>query len=679
MSNQETAARLRKEFDGEAKNTISKILNSASGWRLITVVGLVAGGLLCVMAVVLIATQGSTSARAARVNQVNGTCTCIGERGFRGQDGLAGPKGDTGGTGPTGPPGNDGLPGPKGDTGSCSNSNPFCLQGQKGDVGGTGPTGQRGVAGPTGAKGEPGANGPQGLKGEIGPTGGTGPSGPDGPIGTPGICNCLNISLVELQDLQVNGTTNLIGNVTLQGSMDCPGGALAPSCFGLTTCPDFLPCDLRSKSMSIWSSNASEIPYLQLGIAPLDLGKAVINFGAPGSTQRVNTFTVNANGTYVIDVENTDMLHRSLNSNIRFEAYGAVARIDLASQGNINMTADQSIGIQSQVSIFMESQSASVQINGATSYITSIASNHTYFTTDFVVSKNSLLPWFRTQSTSTLQCQTGPPLNAIPGSSMRFGVDLIMDSGTKLLSMEPDGLVPVAGLRLCGTRIQTDGNLLTLQQNTSSDTLDVRAAITNSDGMEPIVFTDGHGARFTEGTFILADQITSSRVDGALYIHTDEYANMPGPVFVGNFSQLVTFRGDVQINGQLNGAGTCIGCASDLRVKEQITNVLPEEDLDAILALPRRVKYKFTKEYQAVDHSVRDYVHHSWIAQELEQVIPRIVRKVNQTVAGVHIDDFRQVLHHQVVPHLVGALKAIHTKQQQLEHDLEMIKKKLGL
>jgi hypothetical protein len=148
---------------------------------------------------------------------------------------------------------------------------------------------------------------------------------------------------------------------------------------------------------------------------------------------------------------------------------------------------------------------------------------------------------------------------------------------------------------------------------------------------------------------------------------------------VGNVSQLVTFRGDVQIDGQLNGAGTCIGCASDERVKEHITEVSPNEDLDAVLALPRRVKYKFTKEYQAVDHSVRDFVHHSWIAQELEKVIPRIVRKVNQTVAGVHIDDFRQVLHHQVVPHLVGALKAIHIKQQEIEKDLEAIKKKLML
>lgn len=676
MSNAELSKTLRKELG--QPSALSRVFGNGTSWKLISAIGLIVGVSLSVMAVVLISTQGSTSARSAAVNQLNGTCTCIGQRGYDGQAGIAGPTGPTGAKGEKGDQGPPGLAGQEGPTGTCSNDNPICMQGQKGESGATGPQGPRGVAGQIGATGPQGIQGIQGFKGAKGDIGPTGSSGPSGPIGTPGVCDCLNISLVELQDLQVNGTTNLVGTVTLQGTMDCPGGALAPSCFGLSTCPDFLPCDLRAKSLKIWSANSSDIPALQVGTELLDQGVAIVNFGYPTTARRIREFTVNANGTYSVAVENTDMLHRAFDGNIIFEAFGAIPQIGFASTGFINMTADLPIGVVSQQSIFLESQSASWQLSGITNRISSVASNHTFATTDFVVTRPSLLDWFRTQSSSTLQCLSGPPLTPITGFSMLFGTDLIMESGTALMSKESDGLVRMAGLKLCGTRIQTEGGLLTLQNDTATDTLDVQAVITNSQGSLPVTFSDGHGVKLVENTFLMADQIRSSRTDNILYIHTDELFNDPGPVFIGNLSQIVTFRGDVVINGELNGAGTCVGCASDERVKEHITNVHPQEDLDAILALPRRVKYKFTKEYQKVDSSVQDYVHHSWIAQELEKVIPRIVRKVNQTVAGVHMDDFRQVLSHHVVPHLVGALKAIHLKQESLERDVEWIKKKLS-
>ena len=58
-------------------------------------------------------------------------------------------------------------------------------------------------------------------------------------------------------------------------------------------------------------------------------------------------------------------------------------------------------------------------------------------------------------------------------------------------------------------------------------------------------------------------------------------------------------------------------------------------------------------------------------------MIPRIVRQVNQTVAGVHMDDFRQVLHQQVVPHLVGAVRELHERQERMEKELAELKRAL--
>ena len=96
--------------------------------------------------------------------------------------------------------------------------------------------------------------------------------------------------------------------------------------------------------------------------------------------------------------------------------------------------------------------------------------------------------------------------------------------------------------------------------------------------------------------------------------------------------------------------------------------------MQAVLELPRRVKYRFTKAYQAADHTVGDWVHHSWIAQELERVVPRVVRRVVKTVNGTRMEDLRQVLSHHLVAPAVGAIKALHLREGALRAEHEALK-----
>ena len=683
MSSNDQAARdylrdIRGTADRGGPGFLRQLGNGS--WASIGAIVGVVGMVLVVTSIVLVSTQGGASARSAASNQVITNTSFVSVSGASGPVGGIGPGGPPGSKGDKGDQGEQGLPGQDGRDGACDNNNPFCLQGAKGNPGETGPTGQRGPAGGSGSKGEPGSQGQQGLKGEVGPTGGTGPSGPPGNQGIPGICDCLNVSMVELQDLEVNGTAAFDGSVTFNGIVNCPNGAFQPNCYNLAVCPDFIACDLRAQSLSVWSANVSVIPRLQAGMDFLDLGKTVVNFGLPTTSMKVAEFTVLTDGFYSVETQNVDMLHRTFNGNIRFEAFGTVPRIDLASTGYVNISSNLAVGVEAQQLISFTAGPSTLNIDAINNRIAAITPNLTAIVNEFSFVRPSTLPWIRSFATTTLQCPSGPPLTSAVGVSMGVGADVILEGGARLLTTAADGLIEASGFKLCGSQIQTVGSQLILQSNTFTQTVDVRGAITNGLGVDPVIFSDGHGVRFVPGTFAEMDQIRSSRGDGALYIHTEELANSPGPIFIGNVSQLVTFRGDVTIEGQLNGAGTCIGCTSDARVKENVTDVTPREDLEVILSFPRRVKYTLSKAYREVDEYARkvgDELHHSWLAQELEKVIPRIVRQVNQTVAGVHMDDFRQVLHQQVVPHLVGAVRELHERQERMEKELAELKRAL--
>lgn len=622
-----------------------------------------------VLAIVLIAAYGNKSGSRGGVKGDNCTIlTCpagaAGPQGLRGSVGPPGAQGERGEQGPRGDPGPMGLPGPIGPMGQCSNSNPFCTRGD------TGPTGPQGIPGATGIAGLIGPTGPQGVAGPQGVTGPQGPSGPSGPIGVqgvqgiPGVCNCLTLSLVNLMDLGVSGNAVFNGTVTLNGIMDCPGGALSLNCFGVAACPDYSDCVLTMLGLNIFSDNITQIPSLLVGMGADDLGQSVVSFGQPGG-QQVSVFQANVNGTYTVQTTTTHMLHRSFLSDATFESLGApTLRTNILSSGIVIVDGTEGVTITADNgSIFAIAGTNTLQINPTSNAIALTTTTTTLRVTDFTVVKSSLLPWFTTQSALTYTCQTGL-LPSVVGTSVLFSTDVVMESGAAILSKSANGLVRITGLDMCGSVIRTAGTTLQLQDDSATKILDVRAFITNNQGINPVSISDAQGLNLPSTP--LYDSSGSP-----LQINTAFGAFVGGDIDMSEIGKLVTVRGDLTVQGTLTAA-ICAGCASDARVKLNVTEVTPASDLDVILSLPRRVSFEYNAAYKRVDRFVRDHIQHGFVAQELERVLPQVVSTTNYTLDGIHIPDFRRIMYERVVPFVTGAVKELHLRQHaaELKHAL---------
>jgi hypothetical protein len=301
--------------------------------------------------------------------------------------------------------------------------------------------------------------------------------------------------------------------------------------------------------------------------------------------------------------------------------------------------------------------------------------------------------------------------------------DLIIPETKSLLTDAPDGLIRASGFKICGLGIDSTHGTLTLLNNVTSDLLDVRARITCSNG--PVQFLNAGGADFIstplfnsnnnsylevndgEGLLVspghiatgrIADVTNTTGIDftdmsmqinggtsgieifGDVTLQNTDTLTLDSISAIGGTGNTITIQGDLQVQGSITtigfgsniqaggnvaASGTC--CVSDKRVKQNITEVTPKSDLDTILSIPRRVKYKFTEAYQKVDGSVKDYVHDGFIAQEIKKYVPRAVSLVNRTVGSIHYPDFHQMHLEKIVPHLVGAVKQLHLEKKALE------------
>lgn len=633
----------------------------------------------------------------------NNTCATIecpagplGPSGPRGPQGIMGPQGPQGERGEQGDQGVQGLPGPSGPMGMCL-FHPSCA------IGPTGPTGPQGIPGPTGLAGLPGVTGPQGIAGTTGPTGATGPTGPTGPSGPigpqgiPGICNCTTLSMVNLINLGVSGTTQLNGTVTLNGVMSCPGGALDISCFGLAACPDFSQCVLDAQGLRIYSNNASITPILHMGVTPGDLGKGMILLGLPGGiSQVINTFMMNVNGTFNVATTNVPMVMRAWTSNVLLESIGSTSvYTSVGSTGTVNITGAQAVQI---ISINGGVETAAglsyIRIDGLFNTISSFANVHNATLLDFHLLKSAGGAWLDTQSAQTLTCSVANPLPVAAGSSIYVPNDIIIGPGKALMSNSTNALVRVSGLSLCGYLIKSESSTLQLQDNTALKILDVRGTITDGQGGIPVTFNDADGADFVD------TPIRNSGVSGPLFCDDADgfsltntsvlYASYMQPVapdtkvtLTGDLELpsantvytnklqptaglLVTLTGDLTVTGTLT-ATTCGGCVtSDERVKRDIKEVDSHSDLQTILALPKRISYGYTKAYTDKDrHAALHETHHGFLAQELERVLPQAVTRSNFTLGdGTPLQDFRRILYDRVIPFATGAIKELHLQQK---------------
>jgi len=637
------------------------------------------------------------------------TCPAGGEgpQGPPGQAGPPGQQGPQGIPGPTGAQGNMGLPGPEGPMGQCSNTNPFCLQGA------TGPTGAQGIPGPTGAAGligptgAPGVIGPQGFIGPTGPQGVQGIQGIQGPQGIPGTCDCFQLPLANITNLNVSNS------LILSGTMTCPGGALDSSCFGLAgACPDFSPCFLNMTGLNIFNSNNTIITQLKVGMQAGDAQTGIVNFGAY-PLKRVRDFTVYASNLLNINADTTIGIE-SFFANVNVRASGAGSSVNIVSPlATVSITGTTGITVSAPMgSTNIRGGAVQVELRSGTSSLYTNAVLHDYYGNDFRFWKTPGVSWFATDSLFSRACAATGPLTSIAGTSVVMNQDFILAAGKTFLTTEPSGLIKASGFELCGSVIKTNSTTLQLQDSTNTKSIDVRGIFTNGETLLGPTFIDTDGVNFQDTPIHNQNGIANSSLwcddpdgflisPGKLYVDTIMPANMTnGLTLVGvtglsldtltpstgntitiptgnelhvntimpASGTVVTISGDLTVTGTISAAsvnsasGSC--CTSDARAKHNITAVDPKDDLHVILSIPKRVSFQYTKAYQAVDRFVTDHVQHGFIAQELEHIIPQAVMRVNQTIAGIHYNDFRKLALEKIVPHVVGAVKQLHLEQR---------------
>jgi hypothetical protein len=547
--------------------------------------------------------------------------------------------------------------------------------------------------------------------------------------------------------------------------MSCPGGALAPNCFGLATCPDFSTCDLSANSLTVQNPStlqglivtktnftiSSPIPFTNSFTAG---DSSILNQKLLSWTQYAVTTTIDAQTTlFLRALDGTINIQTGIASpsnNIFIESLAGQIIVAAASGAAISTTTGTVGIIAGQATQYLDTSGGVYTGQGV---IMSLNSPNITLR-DNVNSLN----WLRTDPTQSYTCPLSgtalvPDLTRV---STTFGGDVVFSSTSRLLSLSPSGRLETVGLSLyCNASIiSSDGGPLALGENATT-VIDIRGGIGNSGGLIPNVFSQGvlvidtigliidttagnsSSKLFTNGiqsvdnttllvyspttfigstTFTAPEGITindglgpsTSRVytnaidavdDTKVTVYTnlvidDNSVGTSTSRLSTNGIQTtdgtsVIFYNNVEIRGNLlvSGAGGLGGatlmvptgtitasggscCVSDKRVKQNVTEVSSESDLQRILDLPRRVSFKYTDEFQKTDPSARDIVYDGYIAQELEQSgFDMMVNKHSEMRLsnGEVLKDFRTIQLERLVPYLVGAIQELHKEIEQLK------------
>jgi hypothetical protein len=200
-------------------------------------------------------------------------------------------------------------------------------------------------------------------------------------------------------------------------------------------------------------------------------------------------------------------------------------------------------------------------------------------------------------------------------------------------------------------------------QISDSNGLDLRSTpLFNSEG-GGINVTDLTGLRINNGnnsntstSFLAVNQITSVRpANDTLFITAPT-------VFV---------TGAIHATGNISSDSSC--CTSDIRVKQNLRPVLPKEDLETVLAFPRRVSFQYTDDYKATNSYLsRNLTYNGFVAQEMEQagfhtMVNKAWRPVELKKSGKVIHELMSLDLAQAIPHLIGAVQALYEEQKKLK------------
>lgn len=623
------------------------------------------------------------------------------KEGPEGRQGSPGIQGEPGQQGDTGPRGLQGLQGDTG-VGMCI-ADPSCAQGATGPTGPQGATGPSGNSGFTGDTGPTGPGGPQGVMGDtgVGDTGATGVTGPTGPNGS---CDCFDLPLLNVTQMVVTGEILVdSGNITCS-----PGSALDASCLDLATCPNFASCDLQAQSLLLTGGSPTS---LVMGTENDFFGEAIFGDSslftgvAPFEmfTAFMTRFQVFANVARFEGISATEVIARR-GDLVLAAVQNTTSDVLIESGGRTQITSQSGVIIEDSLAgnILLSVTSPGAIIQGLSLGGFLFGTGPWNITTQqFVVSGGGAGNWFRTSQNSYF-C-SGVPLDGDVGTDSFFvEVDLIMSGGGQIMTDSFTGIVQLGpvGIELCGGLVQSaDGIPLQLQSNTTTDVIDMRGSIINSDNTQVVgsgsvvgaVFFDDDveigglltlGGGFTSSGPFSADTLDSTVGDitsAADFITaTGDVTASSGTVSgsIGSFTTAtiggITFTGGgamtgvTTINGYTDGGGPMWG-TSDKRVKTHIRDLNPWDALQHALNLKPKL-YRFKEEFVKSDPWTQSHEYMGLLAQDVKQVARHAVHIVNRTVDGLgHFTDFHTLKKDELVPIAIGAIHALHGLHQKAE------------
>lgn len=597
--------------------------------------------------------------------------------------GPPGPAGVQGLPGSIGPQGAKGEKGDQGEAGMCI-ANPMCGVGPAGATGPTGATGPQGAPGFPGQQGDPGPQGPQGLVGETGPTGPSGPSGPMGFQGIPGVCDCYNTTY-EFNGLNVTSLLHLGVNSTITCDM---GATIAPSCLGLAVCPNFAACDLQARSLQLLGGTGLNPSNLRVG------GMSAVSNAYFG-----DIFTPLVN---FISYATTTFIQSSM---ITLESYAGIpyanpyitlfpTSIRLFSPTDIRLLT---MGAFSS-GVTIQTETGGVRI--INQFDTTNGIELASFST--IQETSNRITWSKTANTSQW-LYTNPvnsySYNGIAGTinpastCVNYNVDIVMESGTVIASKgNYTSIGPSIDNGLGNYHTQNQvlslGTVGGFFDNTTYISLDRIVANTKTGpaaysilNFGHIWFQDAAGYRFDTGNALFecpAIQLgtgifnASDMIDAQAQIVN---TNTMFPAATGNLSaghvlinDDVRITGNLQVDGDIFGAGSCSGCVSDERTKENIVILNPMESIERIMNLTA-VSFDFKKEFQTKSpKTFSKQTQHGFIAQEVDKVLPFAVRKGEDKYG---LKDFHYLDKDMIIPDLVNTVQFLMMKIFSLEKELK--------
>lgn len=611
-----------------------------------------------------------------------------GKRGPPGGDGVPGPRGKDGPKGEKGDKGDRGSIGPEGTQGTCAGNPldpcPQGLTGPQGPQGIQGIQGLQGLTGPKGDKGDPGPTGPVGPKGDIGDTG---PVGPDGLQGLQGVCDCTGDNTF--------GNVIVGGDLSLQGSVTCDS-ALDISCFGLAVCPDFSGCDLEIRNTI--HNTGVRVGTVADGVVPTPTTYA--NFGKR-TLWNLLEFTANAVDTIL----SADQLLSAIGREVAI-----IAGIDGSIMTSLNtmiFTADSDVTMSSlggdvTISVPM----GSITTNAAGTHTMS-ASTGLLTYSSFELRRSGSDPWMTGTPASNQVCVNGAPTTT--GDSLRVFKNIITQGQIMHDSTDSSWLTLGQYVRVCGGQLAGGGDTLTLGEDQATadltilgtvravdnttclsfdsclsitgsisnpaddleldDNVSVTGDLTVAGTLAADVITPEAGSSTTINALVVdtltadvATQVTSNSdftVAAAQTLRTNDLAPTTGV--------LITLTGDLTVTGDVTCAGGT--CASDLRIKRNVTRVEPSDAMAKVRQL-QVIDYSLTEDFaEQVRIDPKERIR-GFAAQELDKTHPHAVKKIRHKVGSLIYEDFHTVHKAELIGDLVGAVQHLETYSRSLETKL---------